>query len=78
MTVHAAGRRRLEVEFFDLLEAAQARLRQAMEAADARVKPWQAAVKVPNHLKTLPRLALAQAPDYCQACQLLGARPRLA
>jgi len=36
----------LEVEFFDSLEAAQARLRQAMEAADARVKPWQAAVKV--------------------------------
>ena len=36
----------MEVEFFDSLEEAQARLRQAMEAADARVKPWQAAVKV--------------------------------
>jgi len=36
----------MEVEFFDSLEAAQARLRQAMDAADARVKPWQAAVKV--------------------------------
>ena len=36
----------MEVEFFDSLEAAQARLRQAMEAADAHVKPWQAAVKV--------------------------------
>jgi hypothetical protein len=36
----------MEVEFFDSLEAAQARLRQAMEAADARVTPWQAAVKV--------------------------------
>jgi hypothetical protein len=34
----------MEVEFFDSLEAAQARLRQAMEAADTRVKPWQAAV----------------------------------
>jgi hypothetical protein len=33
----------MEVEFFDSLEAAQARLREAMEAADARVKPWQAA-----------------------------------
>jgi len=36
----------MEVEFFDSLEEAQARLREAMEAADARVKPWQAAVKV--------------------------------
>jgi len=36
----------MEVEFFDSLEAAEARLRQAMEAADARVRPWQAAVKV--------------------------------
>jgi hypothetical protein len=36
----------MEVEFFDSLEEAQARLRQAMEAADARVKLWQAAVKV--------------------------------
>jgi hypothetical protein len=36
----------MEVEFFDSLEEAQARLHQAMEAADARVKPWQAAVKV--------------------------------
>ena len=36
----------MHVEFFDSLEEAQARLRQAMEAADARVKPWQAAVKV--------------------------------
>ena len=36
----------MEVEFFDSLEEAQARLRQAMEVADARVKPWQAAVKV--------------------------------
>jgi len=29
----------MKVEFFDSLEAAQARLRQAMEAADTRVKP---------------------------------------
>ena len=36
----------MDVEFFDSLEAAQARLRQAMEAADGRVRPWQAAVKV--------------------------------
>ena len=36
----------MEVEFFDSLEEAQARLHQAMEAADARVKPWQAAVKI--------------------------------
>lgn len=36
----------MEVEFFDSLEEAQARLRQAMEAADARVRRWQAAVKV--------------------------------
>jgi hypothetical protein len=36
----------MEVEFFDSLEEAQACLRQAMEAADSRVKPWQAAVKV--------------------------------
>jgi hypothetical protein len=36
----------MEAEFFDSLEEAQARLREAMEAADARVRPWQAAVKV--------------------------------
>jgi len=36
----------MEVEFFNSLEEVQARLRQAMEAADARVRPWQAAVKV--------------------------------
>jgi len=36
----------MEVEFFDSLEEAQARLHQAMEAADARVRPWQAAVKI--------------------------------
>lgn len=36
----------MHVEFFDSLEEAQARLRQAMEAADGRVRPWQAAVKV--------------------------------
>jgi hypothetical protein len=36
----------MKVEFFDSLEEAQQRLRQAMEAADARVKMWQAAVKV--------------------------------
>ena len=36
----------MEVEFFDTLEAVQARLRRAMKAADARVKLWQAAVKV--------------------------------
>jgi hypothetical protein len=35
----------MEVEFFNSLEEARARLREAMEAADARVKPWQAAVK---------------------------------
>ena len=36
----------MEVEFFDSLEAAQARLRKAMESADVRVQPWQAVVKV--------------------------------
>jgi len=36
----------MHVEFFHSLEEAQARLRQAMEAADARVKPWHSAVKV--------------------------------
>jgi len=36
----------MDVEFFDSLEEAQARLREAMEAADGRVRPWQAAVKV--------------------------------
>jgi hypothetical protein len=35
----------MDVEFFGSLEEAQARLREAMEAADARVRPWQAAVK---------------------------------
>jgi len=34
----------MEVEFFDTLEEAQARLREAMEAADGKVKPWQAAI----------------------------------
>jgi hypothetical protein len=36
----------MKVEFFDSVEEAQARLREAMEAADGKVKPWQAAVKV--------------------------------
>ena len=36
----------MEVEFFDSHEAAIQRLRQAMEAADARVRPWQAALRV--------------------------------
>ena len=36
----------MKVESFDSLEAAQQRLREAMEAADARVRPWQAAVGV--------------------------------
>jgi hypothetical protein len=49
----------MEVEFFDSLEAAQARLRQAMEAADARVKPWQAAVKVGDCFRRHAALALA-------------------
>ena len=35
----------MEVEFFDSLEEAQARLRQAMKAADGKVKPWQAAIR---------------------------------
>jgi hypothetical protein len=35
----------MEVEFFDSHEAAAKRLRQAMEAADARVTPWQAALR---------------------------------
>lgn len=35
----------MEVEFFDSLEEAQARLRQAMEAADGNVKPWQVAIR---------------------------------
>ena len=36
----------MHVEVFNTPEEAQARLRQAMEAADAKVRPWQAAVKV--------------------------------
>ena len=35
----------MEVEFFDSLEEAQARLRRAMKAADGKVKPWQAAIR---------------------------------
>jgi hypothetical protein len=35
----------MKVEFFDSPEAAAQRLRQAMEAADARVTPWQAALR---------------------------------
>jgi hypothetical protein len=35
----------MKVEFFDTLEEAQARLREAMEAADGKVKPWQAALR---------------------------------
>ena len=35
----------MQVEFFDSLEAAQARLQQATKAADANVRPWQAAVR---------------------------------
>jgi hypothetical protein len=35
----------MEVEFFDSHEAAARRLREAMEAADARVAPWQAALR---------------------------------
>jgi len=34
----------MKVEFFDSQEAAHARLREAMKAADARVRPWQAAI----------------------------------
>ena len=34
----------MKIEFFDTLEAAQARLREAMEAADGKVTPWQAAI----------------------------------
>jgi len=34
----------MEVEVFDSHEAAAQRLQQVMEAADARVAPWQAAV----------------------------------
>jgi len=40
LTPHGHGKRK------DVEVLAQARLREAMEAADARVKPWQAAVKV--------------------------------
>jgi hypothetical protein len=40
LTPHGHGKRK------DVKVLAQARLRQAMEAADARVKPWQAAVKI--------------------------------
>ena len=35
----------MEVEFFASAEEAMARLRQTMKAADARVRPWQAALK---------------------------------
>ena len=35
----------MEVEFFDSHEAAARRLREAMEAADARVAPWQEALR---------------------------------
>ena len=35
----------MKVEFFDSHEAAAKRLRQAMEAADSRVTPWQAALR---------------------------------
>ena len=35
----------MKVEFFDTLEETQARLRGAMEAADGKVKPWQAAIE---------------------------------
>ena len=34
----------MKVEFFDSVEEADARLREAMKAADARVRPWQAAI----------------------------------
>ena len=34
----------MKVEFFDSMEQAAARLRQVMEAADARVRSWQAAL----------------------------------
>ena len=40
LTPHGHGKRK------DVEVLAQARLREAMEAADARVKPWQAPVKV--------------------------------
>ena len=40
LTPHGHGKRK------DVEVLSQARLREAMEAADARVKPWQAAVKV--------------------------------
>jgi hypothetical protein len=36
----------MKVEFFDSMEQAAARLEQAMQAADARVRPWQAALAV--------------------------------
>jgi len=35
----------MKIEFFDSLEAAQARLREATEAADGKVTPWQAAIR---------------------------------
>ncbi len=35
----------MEVEFFDSLEEAQARIEEAMRAADARVRPWQAVIE---------------------------------
>jgi len=35
----------MEVEFFDSMEQAMARLEEARKAADARVKPWQASLK---------------------------------
>jgi len=34
----------MKVEFFDSAEEANARLREAMKAADAKVRPWQAAI----------------------------------
>jgi len=34
----------MKVEFFDSVEEADARLREAMKAADAKVRPWQTAI----------------------------------
>jgi len=49
----------MEVEFFDSQEAAERRLRQAMLAADARVRPWQAALRVGDCFVSLAEEGLA-------------------
>ena len=39
----------MEIQFFDSVEEMFDEIHQAREAADARVKPWQAAIKLGDH-----------------------------